>query len=296
MEGTPVFCYNLVKDSIQRLNDGLLIFYMATPEHPYPRSILPADWDQPSEGNAALAALFAGSVFHRGDIHMPYRLFTPETPESVPLVIYLHGADAIGRDNESQLSLHDIGTMFADPAWQKSRPCCILAPQYGPQEHWSDPRIISCTGDLIDDILKNDKRIDPKRLYLYGYSAGGLGVMSFIRHRPAFYAAAISICGAVSRHGLEQLTGTPLWLFHAADDRIVKCAYADASGEPKYYMGSREIYAQLKDVSGCEIRYTEFPEGYMKSTYGVNPHCSWVCVSGREGVKAKEWMFGKVRT
>ena len=32
----------------------------------------------------------------------------------VPLVIFLHGADAIGRDNEAQLAMHDIGTMFAD--------------------------------------------------------------------------------------------------------------------------------------------------------------------------------------
>lgn len=269
---------------------------MASADNPYPRSILPADWDQPSEGNEALTALFERGIFSHGELRMPYRLFTPAVRENVPLVIFLHGADAIGRDNEAQLAMHDIGTMFAAPVWQESEPCCILAPQYGPQQHWSDPRVRDCAEDLIDAVLKGRTFIDQSRIYLYGYSAGGVGVMEFLKHRPAFYAAAMAICGAVGHRDHEKLAATPLWLFHAADDRIVKCVYGDGSDGYQYYMGSREIYDRVKKIPGSEIHYTEFPEGSVRNLYGVNPHCSWVHVSGEGGAAARKWMFSKTRT
>ena len=36
---------------------------------------------------------------------LPYRLFVPESAEDMPLVVFRHGADAFGDDNELQLSI-----------------------------------------------------------------------------------------------------------------------------------------------------------------------------------------------
>ena len=42
-----------------------------------------------------------------------------------------------------------------------------------------------------------------------------------------------------------------------------------------------------------DLRYTEYPEGYMTGGFGVNPHCSWVAVSDARSLGIWEWMFQK---
>ena len=43
-----------------------------------------------------------------------------------------------------------------------------------------------------------------------------------------------------------------------------------------------------------DIRYTEYPKGWMKKFFGVNAHCSWVAVSDEKfGKDIREWMFSK---
>lgn len=96
------------------------------------KMLLPPDWDKPSPANEKLCEKFNYGQYETNGFCLPYRLFVPETQEKfVPLVLHLHGADAVGNDNESQLSTHDIGTMFVRDEWQQEHPCFVLAPQYG---------------------------------------------------------------------------------------------------------------------------------------------------------------------
>ena len=81
---------------------------------------LPANWDKPSSENKSTCHKFLYGTFEYSG-SLPYRLFVPECSEIVPLVVFLQGADAYGDDNEIQLSMHDIGTVFATDDWQKIR-------------------------------------------------------------------------------------------------------------------------------------------------------------------------------
>ncbi len=237
------------------------------------------DWDRPSKENSSLCDLF-----REGQLRdIPYRWFLPETEKSCPLVVFLHGADVTGADNEIQLSMHDIGTMFARPTWQESHPCAILAPQYNRGSYWSAPAVESEIFDLIHSLLESCDNLDPNRVYLYGYSAGGVGTLQYLKDEPGLFAAAVSICGATSDKDVERLKSIPLWLIHAMDDEIVLHSYRGG------HLGSTDLYHRL--MPSEDLHYTKLPVGYMKEMYGVNPHCSWVVMSDPKKPRISEWLF-----
>lgn len=53
-------------------------------------------------------------------------------------------------------------------------------------------------------------------------------------------------------------------------------------------LGSADIYEILGDTAE-DMHFTEYPEGFMKEKYGVNPHCTWVPAA--EDMEVKRWMF-----
>ncbi len=250
--------------------------------------ILPLDWDKPSSENEELCRKFISDVYKEGDTDVPYRLFTPKSDKPVPFVVYLHGADAVGHDNNLQLSMHDIGTVLVRDEWQNTNPCYVLAPQYDETQYWNTPGITRAIVNIIKKYI-NEGKADPKRIYIYGYSAGGVGTLFMLSNHPDIFAAAIAICGVTGKKGLPVLAVKPLWLCHAIDDNIVRASYKRQDGTISNY-GSRDIYEALMS-SAKELKYTEYPKGWMKMQYGVNPHCSWVAVSNNH--EMWNWLFSK---
>jgi predicted peptidase len=192
--------------------------------------------------------------------------------------------------------MHDIGTYPARDDMQSRHPCYILAPQYGEMKHWAMPEIRGPLWELLTDTIDSHNDIDRNRIYVYGYSAGGVGLLKLLKEHPGFFAAAVSICGATGLNDIDNLLKTPLWMVHAADDTIVKSTYrTDRLREPAN-LGSADIYAHFagaESVKGSELRYTEYPAGYMQEHFGVNPHCSWVAVSDPGNREIWDWMFLK---
>ncbi len=258
------------------------------------------DWDRPSVHNSERCAQFrfgkTGSLV--------YRYYLPQEPEGAPIVLFLHGADVVGNDNESQLIYHDIGTMFAKKQWQEEHPCIIIAPQYGRGSYWSRNEIQNTIFTIIEDTAAA-YNADRSRIYVYGYSAGGVGCLSLLKSRPELFAAAIPICGATDTDGLGNLAKVPLWLLHAEDDGIVLCSYGSM------HLGSKDLFGKMAHEdrvqetkgkagetlysAGENLRYTELPAGFMEREYGVNPHCSWVYMSDKNRPELREWMFSKRR-
>ncbi len=248
---------------------------------------LPPDWDEPSRDNKDLCDKFIYETFDYSGT-LSYRLYVPDSYDMVPLILYLHGADAYGDDNELQLTMHDIGTTFARNEWQRQHPCYILAPQCNVGTRWSSLITQNRVCALIKSLTEKYSNIDDRRIYIYGYSAGGVGCFEILKLHPDIFTAAVPICGATGWENLKELTKTPIWMLHAADDMIVKASYKTDGFST--HLGSRDIYEELMGMH-TDLHYTEYKVGELKEIYGINPHCSWVPAG--QDKEVKEWLFSK---
>jgi predicted peptidase len=168
---------------------------------------------------------------------MPYRLFRPEAPGQLPLVVYLHGSGGQGNDNLKQLGL---GNIFGTRVWllaqnQKTFPCYVVAPQSDRGWVRYDPatlekgvyEMVAGPGQGVEmaleviDTLCQEFSIDEQRIYVMGQSMGGAGTWNMMASRPKFFAAAVTCCGSISKDDGSASIETPLWNFHGAADQTV---------------------------------------------------------------------------
>ncbi len=249
---------------------------------------LPPDWDKPSGDNAKWFGRFKS--FRVAEKKMQLQIWTYKpviTKKKLPLVVYLHGADGHGQEGE-HLMMHDIGTMFVRDDIQKKYPCYVFAPQCSLGQHWGSEETVGFFVRCLKAFISDCKNVDNDRIYIYGYSAGGAGVLNLIKNLPGFFAGAVCICPATNSDGIESLSETPIWLIHAQDDEIIKESYGKGSN----HLGTKELY-ELSVRSGWKhMHYTMLPAGYMKERYGVNPHCSWVYMSDSSHDEFTRWLFG----
>ena len=220
----------------------------------------------------SLAAAFAPHVYRnaKGE-QMPYRLFTPAVLEKgriYPLVMFLHGASGSGTDNLKQLQ---GGNMYGAVVWtlpenRAKHPAFVVAPQT--DANWAcviiDPARPARTPadlkfceagilgpgaklafEMVDRLLET-LPIDRQRIYLTGHSMGGAGTWHMIAHRPAFFAAAVPVCGHPDPATASIVKGVPVWNFHGETDEI----------EP--VETSRRMIAALRTAGGTP-RHTEYP-------------------------------------
>lgn len=191
---------------------------------------------------------------------LPYRQYV--TPDVVagtklPLVIFLHGAGERGTDNEKQL-IHGIQSIL-DYSRQKKMPLALIAPQCPVGKQWVDtpwalyqhrmPAKPSVSMQLAFELL--DERckalsIDPKRIYVTGVSMGGYGTWDMIQRRPAFFAAALPVCGGGDVTLAWKIRDVPIWTFHGDRDGAVPV------------FRSRSMVSALWLCEG-NIRYREYP-------------------------------------
>jgi predicted peptidase len=233
----------------------------APPEQPPPpRTQAEAPAAAPYHGPTGL---FVAREYHSPEGQtLPYRLFAPngyDPAKQYPLVVFLHGASARGRDNQRQLDgPGQWGTSaFASDDTQQSHPAFILAPQANrsdsswvrqwranPDRDPADKEPLELTVELID-ALQEEFSIDPGRVYITGLSMGGFGAWIAISRYPDRFAAAVPVCGGGDPSAVGE-TKAKVWAFHGSADRDVP---------PQR---SREMVEALRRT-GADPRYTEYP-------------------------------------
>lgn len=185
-----------------------------------------------------------------GGARMPYRLLVPadyDPHKSYPLVVWLHGSDAIGSDNRMQISGYNTaGTqVWTDPDNRKRFPTIVVAPQSA-ERSWSMLLKQQTVGErsLFELIaaLQKEFHIDPDRIYLTGQSMGGFGVWALLARRPDLFAAGVVLCGPAVHQAVARTPQIPVWVFHGAKDDVVLVGDArnmveglrKAGGHPRY--------------------------------------------------------------
>lgn len=207
-----------------------------------------------------------------------YRLYTPETGGSRPLILFLHGGGESGFDNLAQ-----IQNCFGAAKLAESYPdCYVLAPQApgvtpepemleqmknmtfatsdrGIPSAWSRPYLAK-VADLIREMIAQGKA-NPERIYVTGMSMGGGGTLRMLNVAGDLFAAAVCICPTMTPETYEilrNLTHTKIW---------VTCAYLDHTYYRHKYI--TDAILELRDGGNRDAKLTIFaPEELEK--YGIS--------------------------
>ncbi|HYJ90152.1 MAG TPA: prolyl oligopeptidase family serine peptidase [Pyrinomonadaceae bacterium] len=198
-----------------------------------------------------------------------YRVYLPpdrKDSEKLPVMLYLHGSNRRGTDNQTQLADLYENIIGFPQNWQ----FIVVVPQCREDTFWAGPMMDQALAAL-DQTIKEFGG-DENRLYLAGYSMGGFGVWQTAITHPNKFAALISVAGGVEPLGrvsdedrallspqvtaaasapdtnrayAEALSKLPVWIVHGADDKSVP---VDAS---------RKLVDALKAVGDPDVNYIE---------------------------------------
>ncbi|QQE10633.1 PEP-CTERM sorting domain-containing protein [Planctomycetota bacterium] len=174
---------------------------------------------------------------------MPYRVFDASeasASEKKPLIIFMHGSG----ERRSELSSSQINraqingsmTPIVDVSLTSEFNSYVVAPNHNSRNGVLD------TG-FVEHLLTTLPHVDPKRVYVTGLSAGGIGTLIQSHENPHLIAGGIAL-GSQNKDFIPELgaQGVPLWIFHGEDDGTFNHAqiskmYSDlrANGSPSRY-------------------------------------------------------------
>jgi predicted peptidase len=237
-------------------------------------------------------SLYEKHYFDAPELNLPYRLLRPAGADAnlkYPLLVFLHGANEKGFDNQQQLAIG--GKYFLRDSIRKNYPAYVLFPQCPEIDSWAyfesvpekdaggnrlafpfkkNPTEVSRVLMRLIDSLVHADRIDSARIYIAGLSQGGMGVLDLVARYPSVFAAGLSICGAGNVSTCKYFAGkTALWLFHGDSDDILSVGF------------SRSYFKKLQKL-GADVRYSEYPQ--VK-------HNSWVNAFQEPDLMA--WLFSR---
>lgn len=218
---------------------------------------------------------------------LPYRVYVPSTWDgkaALPLVFILHGNsrdqdyyfDRDGRIIPNTAEKHGFMLVaplgyspnggynyvpFARERGERGVAAAMAAPQaFGPgaasagvngstipllaRTEWSEQDAMH-----VFDLIKREYPIDPKRTFLFGYSAGGQGGHYF-GQKYAEHWAAIAIGGSnaapAAHYEFERLKGIPMMLFAGSGDSVLGATRTMADA-----LKQHGINATFKEITGA---------------------------------------------
>lgn len=171
-----------------------------------------------------------------------------------PLIVMLHGRSG-----------HMYGGwVLADEVVNRGMPAFVLVPMMESDvSDWTkkkflfsdimNPKPIDHVALLTKQLIA-ELPIDPAKVYVTGYSMGGIGTFGILAEYPDLFAAGVPICGGWYPKDAAKFKNIPIWAFHGDADKSVPVSQ------------TRNIIAAIEKAGG-HPKYTEYP--------GVD-HNSWI--------------------
>lgn len=179
-----------------------------------------------------------------------------DSTKEYPLLIFLHGGSARGKDT---LDLYSSGP-FDQIYRGRDFPFILVAPQCPKHLRWSTENWFE---NFYYDLLKK-YRIDTNRIYLTGISLGGSGTWYIATKFPDKFAAIAPMSG-FTRHmdyiseNIENLENIPIWAFHGETDNVVPVEESDYLIDKLKNINSHVKYTRENNV-GHWIHWLVYPE------------------------------------
>jgi predicted peptidase len=181
-----------------------------------------------------------------------YQLYVPSKlrgQSKPPLILFLHG---IGQRGEGGYVPQTGAGGALARRYLEQVPAIVLLPQCGRGQYWHHAEMEQMVMAEVEWTL-TEFGADDKRIYLAGVSMGGYGAWHLASQHRNTFAAIVSICGGSPLTSGDRFTPianrigrTPVWVFHGADDRVVRVSE------------SREMVKALNAIKGSRVRYNEY--------------------------------------
>lgn len=170
-----------------------------------------------------------------------------------PLVIALHGAGPVVPfmsegylKGQAEPGLRELGAI-------------IVAPDI-PAASWLEPESEELITELVELIIELDRSwpIDPARIAVTGYSAGGIGAWFFTDRHPDLFSAGIPVAARPLVGDRSGSGASPLFVIHGAQDELFDVAEVETAVveirsrgvdvtllvEPDYTHSQRSAYSE----------------------------------------------------
>jgi predicted peptidase len=156
--------------------------------------------------------------------------------KATPLIIFLHGGVKAGNLGKAK----SRGKLFDKYAGNHGM---IAVMPYKGDGKWVPEDI-----ELLIEHVKSMHKIDDDRLYLTGFSMGGIGTWHVIQSLPKTFAAAAPAAGAGWVDKARKVKHMPIWVFHGKKDTTVK------------YSNSVKMVEALKKAGAKNVKFTTYPD------------------------------------
>jgi len=204
-------------------------------------------------------------------VSMCYRYMLPNNSHTVkpPMIVFLHGAGGNGYDNK--LSIRDSGfgnlSYFAD----KTAQSIIVVPQCPYGMWWPTNTMVEVLAEFIPHCVSKFGA-DKNRVYVTGYSMGGIGTWKLIESYPELFAAAVPVCGGpLASWDYEEPDVSPfmkdlnIWAFNSVNDTVIQNIY------------SKNAMSNLWDEDSTKAHYTESFNGHTDNwVYSNADFMTWL--------------------
>ncbi|NQT27034.1 dienelactone hydrolase family protein, partial [candidate division KSB1 bacterium] len=218
-----------------------------------------SQWEQLKEVRDSIGEISNLDSLYEDRVHpngLPYHIYIPDNLEhdiDYPLVIFLHGY--------TDLTIHTHKGfpkgIWSLPMVQNDHPHILFVPRYrNNADKWFNEQyremFYETLNALITELNNNSDiaNIDTSRIYLTGFSEGGMGTWNYIRNYPNKFAAAAPLSGFFegpqNENEATEIKHIPIWMFNGDGDNGVT--------------GSRTSYDMLNAVEAPDVRYHEYQD------------------------------------
>lgn len=157
-----------------------------------------------------------------------YRYYSPvkgDEDTKYPLVIWAHG-HSHGQYDGFQIISNDIVNWSSDEYQTRSENGFYVIAVRAPENigiSWGDDMIAPLKAAIDDFIKKNSEHIDTTKIYMGGFSLGGMMTYKMAINYPDMFAAIFPICPAIdlSEQDAKRFADVPVWMVAGEKDHLV---------------------------------------------------------------------------
>ena len=180
----------------------------------------------------------------------------------MPLVIFLHGVGEKG-NIVAVKNLRPV-TIITDGTLSGLEEFIFLAPASPSNKHWGEAATWEDLMKLIN-YISSEYSINTSRIYLTGFSAGGMGVWSLVNKHPNTFRAAVAVSGSITGYDVNNLKKIPI--------------YAIVGGKEDKFTGPMQNMVNAINNAGGKAKFKIIPNAdhiAVQNSYSTKELYQWL--------------------